>query len=71
MRMSMADHGSDQQSMDVDEAKDAEEDYTEALQDPAFIQVRIEPLAKSFAFHDQWPILAMRSLKFGSPVAEQ
>ena len=42
----MADHeagGADQQSMDVDDTKDAEEDYSEALQDPAFIKVCTNP----------------------------
>ena len=40
MRMSMAEaDGPDQQSMDVDDAKDEDKDYSEALQDPAFIQV--------------------------------
>ena len=40
MRMSMAEaDGPEQQSMDVDDAKDEDKDYSEALQDPAFIQV--------------------------------
>jgi hypothetical protein len=45
MRMSMADNAggsSEQQSMDVDESKDNEDDYSEALQDPAFIQVSMK-----------------------------
>ena len=67
MRMSMADHeagGADQQSMDVDDTKDAEEDYSEALQDPAFIQVWPNPWNLRRSRNNQLKLVVFESSPF-------